>query len=63
MDLDGIMLIEINQVEKDKYPMISLFFFFKSKLEERDWWLLWASVEGWAKQMNVVKRYKLPIIK
>ena len=49
MDLDGIMLSEMSQTEKDKYIMFSY-------IQRTDGW-------GWAKCLKDVKRYKLPVTK
>ena len=68
MDLEGIMLSEIYQTEKDKYCMISPIcgIFKKPKLIEKNR-LAFARGRGWdggagRETVTVVKRYKLPVL-
>ena len=73
MDLEGLMLSEISQTEKDKYCMISPICGILKKNQHkrnrnsRDWWLPEEVVEGeglgWMKSVKVVKGYKLTVIK
>ena len=69
MDLEGIMLSEISQTEKDKCFMISLTCGILKKQQKmslqnqrRDWWSSELGGEGWVKWVKVVKSYKLPVI-
>ena len=67
MDLEGIMLNEISQTEKDKYCMIIyLCRIFKNELiiQRTDWWLLEVGIGWrWAKWVKGVKGDKLTVIK
>ena len=71
MDLEGIMLSEINQTQKDKYHVISLLCEIQkqkqNKLTERErpnsQKRELPEAGKWAKWMKVFERYKLPVIK
>ena len=66
MDLEGIVLNEINQMEKDKYYMISLkFVIFKkmnSQIQRTNWWFPKAQGGTVGKMGEGVKRYKPSVI-
>ena len=69
MDLEGIMLSEISQTEKDKYCMNSLICGICKKHELIDTenrlmgWLPEVGGREWVKWMKVVKRCKLLAIR
>ena len=69
MDLEGIMLNEISQTKKDKYCMISLMCGILKKKTNNEFTdsknkLVVARGEEWGVgKMNVVKSYKLPVIR
>lgn len=61
VNLEGIILSEISQIEKDKYCLISLIYGMYESWTNRsrvDWWLPQAGGE-W---VQVVKGYNLPVI-
>ena len=62
MDLEGIMISEISQIEKDKYHMISLTLGIH---KNQSWWLLEPRGQKWGKRVKVdkvVKGYQFLII-
>ena len=73
MDLEGIVLSEISQTEKDRYCMISLTCGIlkktktkklnSSELQRIDWWWPEAGCNGVGKMDEGGQRYKLPVIK
>ena len=61
MDLEGIMLSETNQTEKEKYHIISFICVIKQKASSEMLSSLWLPEVGdlvWAK---VIKRYKFEL--
>ena len=77
MGIEGIMLSEISQTQKDKYRMISLSMESKKqnkwknikqkqtyRYREKNWWLPEGSgAEEWVQQVREIKRYKLSVTK
>lgn len=67
MDLEGIMLCEVNQTEKDKHCMISPLcgIVTNAKLVdiENGVVVTRCGVWGLARWVRVIKRYKLPVIR
>ena len=65
MDLRGIILSDINQLEKDKYPVISLIYGIKKKKKKRQAHKYKEQVghcqiqgmEEWAKWVKGVKKH------
>ena len=61
MDLEGIMLSEISQTEKDKYYTISLYMgnLKRNCTKQRgDWW--WPGTGRWEKWVVAVQESELP---